>query len=87
MTKPELTVEQKQSITIVMQDVEITQLRLEVAQRDVDKYREKANAQLRAYYVPGYSIDLRKMEYVPTPTPKTPEPPAPNDPPVDPPSN
>lgn len=88
MTKPELTTEQKQSLTIVMLDVEVTQLRLDIAQREVEKHREKANAQLRAYYVPGYRIDLQTMEYVPVPeAPKLVDPPAPVDGPTEPPSN
>ncbi len=69
MNIPTLTTEQRQSITILLQQVEITQLRLEAAQREAKHCQEAAQQQLRALNVEGYQLDLQRMEYIPVQKP------------------
>ena len=69
MSIPTLTTEQRQHLTILLQQVEITQLRLEAAQAEAKRCHDTAEQQLRALTVEGFTLDLQKMEYVPVPAP------------------
>lgn len=62
--KPELTDAQRLKLQNAMQQVEITQLRMALAQREADQARQEAQALLKTLIVEGWSLDLSTMTYV-----------------------
>lgn len=66
---PALTVEQKQQITIALQQVTIWELQAQRAAAEVEKARAAAQQLVSAIVPPGYSIN-EKLELVKLPEPK-----------------
>lgn len=67
---PELTPDQKKDLTITLQQVQISQLRAEQAQRDYRDVTQAAQKQIDALQKPGYQLDINTLTYTPAPAAK-----------------
>lgn len=67
---PALTDVQKLQLRASLQYVLITELRLQLAQNAFEDAKLEAQDMLRGLQKPGYTFDMQKMVYVPTPPPQ-----------------
>jgi hypothetical protein len=72
VSAPTLTDVQKLQIQNLAQRMEIAQLRAQQAQQDYDAARKDAAALVQTLQVPGYTLDLQTLNYVPVPAQKPP---------------
>lgn len=71
---PMLAVEQKQAIQILAQQIELAQLRAQVAQNDFNKASRELATLLQSLQKDGFDLNLQTMEYTKKPEPtKAPE--------------
>lgn len=62
-TAPVLTVEQKQSIQILVQRIELAQLRAQAAQVEFEKARAETTQLVQSLQKEGYDLDLQTLTY------------------------
>lgn len=70
---PTLTVEQKQAVQILVQRIELAQLRAQAAQAEFERARAEVSALLTSLQKDGYDLDLQTLTYVKKPAPTAPK--------------
>ncbi len=68
---PTLTKEQRLEIQVLMQTIEIAQLKAQAAQRDFDAAKDALVKLSEAWRREGYTLDVQRGIYVPNPTDTT----------------
>ena len=71
---PVLTDVQKLTLQLLAQRIEIAQLRYQAAQREFDAAKDEITKLIQALTVPGYDLDLMKLEYTRKPAPEKKQP-------------
>lgn len=66
-TRPTLTQVQRLELVSALQQIEIAQLRAQMAQRDFDAAKDRLRGLVESAKHPGYVLDLQTLEYRPEP--------------------